>query len=1559
MAKTKLKRGSNVCSKLIYDCFSRLKMRALKYNFLLYISRFIKFLNYIMIIDIIFQYKRNFIGIHSFIYFLNPLFYFEILNNVLIPNLKSSSHYNINTNTNIMEKIKYSKDQISLLFTKYFKVEVHDPGYFSNYFLFRIFFLIGIIFCFIINMLHYNHSFINLLRNICGFIIFLVFQVFIQILLILYNRPFIFQLCDVREKLNLNNIADLIILLIFNSISFIYYDFFIYSFGLYHAEYFIHKYYFNLEWFIMEINSILITIRYKIKYSIFFQLIWSLTFCNVFIIRSQIYIYDFKKSNGSKFFFFLDLLSFSFFVIRLISLFLIKKLGELKVFKIFEIFEIGFLTICLCYFFNGRTKISTISSFIKNLEKKSPNCFLQIKQYFNPINNFFFDQPTNAKITDKVKEKLLKEYEYDIKNYYCINQEDYNIICCGNEKLKNALNCENSSKRKIAISFSANTSANDFKNFTYIFSLLYNILEEIKVRSKKIGDDFCIYNRENILFYKSLLHFIKDGKTFRSRFIICKFLYNEKNTISNQLYAIINFLSEYFKNFEKRTDDSALMYIIIFQKLNYNYYNILDSFYEILKGFTNTSKTEIIYNLDKQSDIIGKSRNIIGFLVNKYNDVLKNFQPEKEKYTLIEDLIFNHSVDKNFDYFDFNFLDSLVDKNNFFLITIDNQDLIIKKVPLLYEIKTNNQAIKYYEKNFNIIFPKIISKDLFKKLKKNILLSQSFKLDSIIETSENLILGIKLSFTRLPTIEGKLYISCKLEEKDPLEENNYIILDSFGYIYRFGLFFREYFGFSQLSKKPNLFKLLNIDNFEIEKGKNETFQISINNLLLNVKQYLGRYVDTLKQEEKLEIMKKLKYTFGNSQTTDVNIKIENSYLTNKNELYIGQVIFPNFKEGIIDKKKFGETEQPLTVQAPISFSNSASSVISFKEMKENGDKWNITNRKEKNLNKKVDIFQKLSFLYNLFLIFLAIFLCIYVKIRSNAFYDERLNYQSIRELNAEVISQAFFILNVVKINGSNNFNSLDLEYQKNLEGIGNFTILNYLDELFRYSSNYTFGLFRKFKNAYSKLNHKNYFYRKISHKEYNFSTEIGTFELYTYVNSFDVQLNNYYIISKIDGFYVDFNLFNVYNYDDPNMNSTSDNEIKLKTLIKNGFVYINIFNEVNYYNKKNFLKYFNNFKIFIFTGFIIFFFCNLLSIVFLYISIKISIKEIWKLVNNIMKITIKEKKYLEKKMNLTKKIIYNEMKVSSVLKMLKKTTKKGANKGNEEYIIDAEDTYLLTPNQTKQKIKYNFRVENKVLRILFGLGIIFGIYIVLSFPIMINLLNKIDIKRQTSENSDDLQDNIFKYYLIARSIIILNVSYTKEMEDLFIETSNYIYGNYSSIRNFINKDSNRSSYEYSTLINSDQGCEILVEDEKYASQLKKICNYEPILINQFGNLLAGYVNEFRAQLNSFSASQKTYINIINNFHSRIFQFYNIVLLVYFQNYLNEIQYSFTFPSFEKYILNLSDFLITIFIVMVATEILNYFLSAFFILGKLTSSVKNFEIMHKFFLDEDKLKQNNV
>ena len=496
------------------------------------------------------------------------------------------------------------------------------------------------------------------------------------------------------------------------------------------------------------------------------------------------------------------------------------------------------------------------------------------------------------------------------------------------------------------------------------------------------------------------------------------------------------------------------------------------------------------------------------------------------------------------------------------------------------------------------------------------------------------------------------------------------------------------------------------------------------------------------------------------------------------------------------------------------------------------------------------------------------------------------------------------------------------------------------------------------KNIYSNLKKSNYFFKNVDHKVYPFYTVTNTIEYYSYVNSFDTQLNNYYIISKIDGFYVDYNLFSIENID-PTNNSFSENEILLKTMIRNAYPYMQIFNEVNYYDKKNFSKYFSNFKSFIFISFIIFFFCNLLSIVFLFISIKISIKEIWKFVNQILKITIKEKKHLENKIFLTKKLIHNQMKASNVLKMLKKTTEKNnSNKSNEEFIIDTEDTYLLTPNQSKQKMNYSFRVEKKVIKILIGLAMIFGIFIVLSFPIINDYLSKINIKRQTSESLDDLQDNIFKYYLTIRSTIIMNISFHQQMYNSLLDLSNEIYGNYSNLRNFIYKDSNTSIYEFSKLINSNEGCEILVQEENYSYYLKKICYYEPILINQFGNLLAGYINELRSSLNSFFSVDKNYENIERIFHNRIFQFYNIVILVYFKNYLNAIQYDYTFPSFEKYILKLSDFLIIMFIIMVATEILNYILSAIFILGKLTSSVKNFEIMNKFFLDEEKSKQSN-
>ena len=101
-------------------------------------------------------------------------------------------------------------------------------------------------------------------------------------------------------------------------------------------------------------------------------------------------------------------------------------------------------------------------------------------------------------------------------------------------------------------SFSASSVITDFRNITYVFTLLLNILDKFnKIIRESQNSDFYSYAREIIVFNKILLFFIKDGKAFRSRFLLTKYLsekYKKKlNYISS---SILYFLSTYFKKFD-------------------------------------------------------------------------------------------------------------------------------------------------------------------------------------------------------------------------------------------------------------------------------------------------------------------------------------------------------------------------------------------------------------------------------------------------------------------------------------------------------------------------------------------------------------------------------------------------------------------------------------------------------------------------------------------------------------------------------------------------------------------------------------------------------------------------------------------------------------------------------------------------------------------------------------------------------------------------------------------------------------------------------------------------
>jgi H+/gluconate symporter-like permease len=120
---------------------------------------------------------------------------------------------------------------------------------------------------------------------------------------------------------------------------------------------------------------------------------------------------------------------------------------------------------------------------------------------------------------------------------------------------------------------------------------------------------------------------------------------------------------------------------------------------------------------------------------------------------------------------------------------------------------------------------------------------------------------------------------------------------------------------------------------------------------------------------------------------------------------------------MIRKRKIGETQEPIMTQG-IGFSNSVSSVMSIKELKDiNNEKWNLTNKKSETFNRKEGTLEKVSFYYNLFLIILAIILCIFIKHISKIFVKQRVNYEEIRQMHFEFLKATFLSINAVAIEG--------------------------------------------------------------------------------------------------------------------------------------------------------------------------------------------------------------------------------------------------------------------------------------------------------------------------------------------------------------------------------------------------------------------------------------------------------------------------------------------------------------------------------------------------------------
>ena len=1555
--------------KLFSRTYVSIKENSKNSTILYFISYIFGLINTILIIDIIFNYKRDFNNVYNFLYFISPVFYFEILNCEILDK----------GNATKVNSTRYQYDQIYKLGVDTFNIIPYEQKDFYNYRLFGFIYFVLILLFFSSHLIINNNCFFRILKKICVYLIYLTFVPFYIIFLLIYNRALFLQFSDNYDEIDIHFTVDAILFIFFNIIGYFFYTLFIYSYDENEKFYILQSRIFISEFALEELGCFLMVLRLKNQYSILFHLIWSLTYIYNFISRAKYFKNEIHKTTLRKIYFFGRVLIFSMFIVRFISVCLINYLNNEKVFKILEGILIILLIFVNLFYLSKTRQYINLTKLQNHLKNGDYEFFEGTYQLFIPLRKFFLSKTHINRVLEKNKESFFLSYKEDIKNYFCLSKQDYDVLSGGNDSLISVFTSINLNKNtRITTSTTIN---NEIKDYNIILNVLISFISNLYKIAKERNDIFGKTAMEVLIYNKVLLYFISDDKTFRATYYLKKFIYSEKYDNSDLLiHSIFKYLIFHFKKVEKKNDENSLEYLIHFNRLNIEYLKIIKSFKQILKSFTK-SKKEIIRIIDTQSSIIGKSLDEIISLNDKSSESVKiKEQPENEKFKLIEDIMFNANYDKSFEFFDLNSLDSVVDKNNYFLILFQKGCFIVKKAPLVYFQVTGIKTSKLIDNPSINIFPYLMRKSEAKYIKSTLLNKKSVKEETVLETSEHYLVTVKLNYNLLPSYNGKLYVVCLLETLHFPNDSNYILMQTNGVCIEYGTFFKTYLGFINQIKRLNILSIFGIKDFNPKKSYNQNFNVNISEMLLNVKAHLVK--DSGWQNSEISsCLKKIKENFQNAKIIKVEFVLKRIFKVKNGEIYLMQVLFNDLKFSMIEHKKPEyETIEPDYISAhingtTITGSASGSSVLSYKIIKESS--WNISSKKKENISLAKTPIDTISFIYNLFLIILAVAICILIKIFSNDFYKEYIKMLNLREMNFAYFSSLFYIINMVKLPNSDNiYNELDNEYKDEIEGY-NISLGNYYQNLLQKEAIVLSSKNKYFKNNFTNLKKSSKLYPYLFVNTFEILLHDGSSSLITYEEAFDLPKNYFYILSQIDGFYLDMPIIN-YNEIISSITNLSEIQQFLLCSMYNFFNFLNFLNDILVVCKSNFKNAFIHYRSLMnvfFLGFLIF---NIFSIILLFLSIEITNGKISEIIEKITKLTKRGKNYLEEKLKLSKLIILNEIKCSIVLEKLKEinpnnkvktsniqnqiivnspTREEELNKNSED--DDKDDMYLVKFSFNKKKSKYNFKAYCQTIKTLILLAMVYLIFLAIGFPLILYFFKKINLKRKETEAVQDLQEIILGYYLDARISICLNDTTLQEQINLFTLATNNLFNNYTETKRLLTKENINKTLTYMNKINADgyEGCEILLNEDEYYFSVLGICSYEPLLQTKVETMISGFVNQLRSEFLSFNQTNRTDSDIVSYFHSTTFQFNNLLVIIYFQNYLQDLEYSYILPELQNNIKSLTNFLVIIFIIMVITEILYYIGSNIFVLKKISSSLNDYKIMEKFFIYEDNSKKN--
>ena len=1558
------------------------------------IFNFIEMINKIIIIDIIFNKHRNFLNYCSYLYLLSPMFYFEYINNLLV-----------NKSNQFLNEDDYKYDQISLLLKKLFKINIYDQIYFSKFTILKI----VIIFILTINysLLIIKKTNFNKFKKICSMFIFFTYNPFINVLFLIYLRK-LFEQFSFNYNDNDNNLYNFLLILFFFAffilLFYLFYSLYFYSFSNNEIFYFYKSKMLLIKYCRIILETIIFTIRFKIIFSITIQFCWVIFYFLEFINFYNYYKYNLYKQKFEHINLIFDIIIISFIFIRFITfLLLLKSSINLNVFKFLEISLFIFNAILLFNILYNKEKIVKLSKLDFYFKNQDYTFIKGMVQILYPLNEVFSIKIKLDKISEKDKIRIIHNIYTKFQTNFLQEQKDYIYVKKtlkhnnSNKFIESGEEEENRILKVSTIYKSTEKIVDDGFEIDKFYQTLLKLINNYYDLSKENNDKFYYNIKELLMYYKILLYYLLEGKSFKIQYLYQKFIHSRFFEINKNLlnYSIFYYLDYHLNNCEKIERENNDEYILILLKLNSKYFKIYQHLKKFLLNFLNQNYENFIKITILKSKKIGNSIKKIKKLNQKMKKYYLKDNFEYDKFKFIEAILFNSGFEPNLEFFDFKNLDTITLNNKYFIILFEKGEMIVKKTPKnIYDL-TYIKTTKFYNENFLNFFPNILKKSLKKEIKQNLLIKNSFKTNACIHSIDNYIVFIKLNFNRLPYFQGKLFIQCFVEFNN-LKDNCYIINET-GVLKYFGSYFQDNFEL-KLEKEKNIFKMLCLDIENVDEIDENNLQI----FMIDIEKFIKNLDLIFSKKQNFEIIEKRfrKYLKKDDKTVHIKLNVVKKFISNYINYFLITIEFENIIFKRIVSKNYAKDNEEEKTNINISFSSlQSTSSISVLKDKYNSN-WNITNTNEnKNSNFSFNL-KKVSFFYNLFLIILTIFICIFINIETNNYKNNYKNNYFFREFNDNFLYCMFYLSNeIILINSES-------EYYSNLlnNELSNLNININLNELYQLNcKNITTNLINLYNNDFKKLfgNKNNKIYKYATQNILLFSLD-GNYQEFNYETTFQFYLNYFYLLSEIQNFSLYFPIIEKGNISYYN-NLTIEQKYYF-VITKNFFQVVEKLIFVNYLIKDDYLNTFNYLKVIIFIFILIFVACNIFSIVILYFSMKFINIKIYEIYKKIFSIDSKHIFYLKYKLKIVKILILNEIKASLAFEKIKnfalnsnekvklnrtnidkstdnltniktdsnkELSKKLKENNNNQQMNDSNieiqkemsndfkqynlniDNYLSQNNFLTSRKDYTIKKisSNYFVNILIILFIVYLIFFGCTSPFLFSYLKNIKKSLIELKNNDDIKSCLFEFYLITKFSIFFNDTdlYNNAMNMSTVIES--FYDNFSGLMIELNNTNNEKKIDLVSVLNSENACSFIISSSEFSEEIIQICNNYDFLKTNYLIILGGLIKDFKKIYREFLISKRNEKEIVAFFHSYILQFDNIILIVYVIDTLVYV-HNVIIDHFNDYLYKLSNCLTIMFVIMILIAIINYFQSNFYILNLLSDRYCNFLIIEQFFVFTD-------